>query len=63
MSEDRDGTPKRDWDLDSTNQSQGIWNTVNSVVDDTSLSYFCKKISDLLKGSTPMEEEKVAVWI
>ena len=63
MSEDRDGTPKRDWDLDSTNQSQGIGNTVNSVVDDTSLSYFCKKISDLLKGSTPMEEEKVVAWI
>ena len=63
MSEDRDGTPKRDWDLDSTNQSQGIWNTVNSVVDDTSLSYFCKKISDLLKGSTPMEEEKVVAGI
>lgn len=61
MSEDTNGTPKRDWDLDSTNQSQGIWNTVNSTVDKMSLSTFCKKINDLLKGTTPMEEEKVAV--
>ena len=60
MSEDGNGTLKRDWDLDSTNQSQGIWNTVNSTVDKMSLSYFCKRINDLLKGTTPMEEEKVA---
>lgn len=59
MSEDRNETPKRDWDLDSTNQSQGIWNTVNSIVDKMSLSYFCKKINDLLKGTTSMEEDKV----